>query len=527
MPFHRTRRAAMALPVAAALLGPLPAAAQTTLTLGISAAPGTVDPHFNQGVSTQTLVFNIFDTLVQRGPQYELEPGLALSWTPVSETVWELRLRPNVRFTNGAPFTADDVAFTFARVPNVPNAVVSYASQIRAVSRVEVVDPLTVRLHTHGPAPTLPIDISSVSIISRQVGEGATTDDYNQLRAAIGTGPFIIRSYTPGTEAELVRNEAWWGARPDWDRVSFRYISNAGARSAALLSSGVDLIDTPSPNDLPRFRSTPDVEVFSAPGTRLIYIAPNQSAEVAPLVTDHEGRPLPANPLRDRRVRQALSLAINRAGLAERVTQGTATAAAQFIPPGMYSHNPAIAVPTADPNAARRLLAEAGYPNGFRVTLPVASNSRPTDPVAAQAIAQMWGRIGVQTAVETLPLAAYGPRAARMEFPFSMWGWASAGHAGHPLVNVVATYDRTRLTGSFNRSGYSNAELDALIVRAGNTMDDAAREALLKQAVAMAMDDVAIIPLYQLTNFWVARRGITYQATAYDNTRAVLARRRR
>lgn len=527
MPFRRTRRAVLAAPLAAALAGAAPVAAQTTLTLGISAAAGSVDPHFNQGTSTQTLIYNIFDTLIQRGPQYNLEPGLALSWTPVSDTVWELKLRPNVRFTDGQPFTADDVAFTFARVPNVPNAVVSYASQVRAITRVEVVDPLTVRLHTNGPAPTLPIDISGIAIVSRHVGEGATTEDYNALRAAVGTGPFIIRSYTPGSEAELVRNEAWWGERPDWDRVSFRYISNTGSRSAALLSGSVDLIDQPSPNDLPRFRTTPDVEVFSTPGTRLVYLAPNQSAEVAPMVTDNEGKPLATNPLRDRRVRQALSIAINREGLADRVMQGTAVPAAQFMPPGMFSHNPAITVPTPDPEAARRLLAEAGYPNGFQVTLPVASNSRPTDPVSAQAIAQMWRRIGVQTTVETMPLAAYGPRAARMDFPFSMFGWGAAGHAGHPLVNVIATANRARLTGSFNRSGYSNPEVDALIARAGTTMDDAAREALLNQASAIAMEDVAIIPLYQLINSWVTRRGITYEATAYDYTRAVLARRKR
>ncbi len=527
MPFNRARRAAAALSVATAILAASPAIAQTTLTLGISAAPGSVDPHFNQGTSTQTLTYHIFDTLMDRQPDYSLAPGLAVSWRPVSDTVWEIRLRPDVRFSDGQAFTADDVAFTLARVPNVPNAVVSYAGQVRAVSRVEVVDKLTLRLHTDGPAPSLPIDISAVAIVSRHAGEGATTEDYNALRAAIGTGPFVIRAHSPGAEAELVRNELYWGERPDWDRVSFKYIPNAGARSAALLSGSVDLIDLPSPNDLPRFRSDPNAQVFSAPGLRLVYLAPNQSADVAPMVTDNDGNPLAANPLKDRRVRQALSLAINRASLAERIMQNTATPAGQFLPPGMYSHDPAIPVPPNDVDAARRLLAEAGYPNGFRMTLPVASNSRPTDPISAQAIAQMWTRIGVQTSVETMPLSAYGPRAARMEFPFSMWGWASAGHAGHPLVNVVATNDRAKLTGSFNRSGYSNPELDALIARATATMDDKAREELLNRGVAMAMEDVAIIPLYQLTNFWVARRGITYQATGYDYTRAVLARRAR
>ncbi|WP_328729017.1 ABC transporter substrate-binding protein [Falsiroseomonas algicola] len=520
---RRLRASAASLGLAGLLA--LPAMGQTTLTMGISAAPGSVDPHFNQGTSTQTLTYHVFEALTDRRPDSTLAPSLALGWTPVAETVWEFKLRPGVRFSNGQPFTAEDVAFTVARVPNVPNATSSYAGQVRAISRVEVVDPLTVRFHTDGPAPTLPMDLSVVAIVSRQVGEGATTDDYNALRAAIGTGPFILRGYTPGTEAELVRNDAWWGPRPDWDRVVFRYIPNAGARSAALLSGGVDLIDLPSPNDLPRFRSDPGTAVHSAPGLRLVYLAPNQSAEVAPLVTDNEGRPLATNPLKDRRVRQALSIAINRQGLAERVMQGTAVPNYQFMPPGAYSYDPTIAVPQPDPVAARRLLTEAGYPDGFRLVLHVAGNARPTDPVAAQAIAQMWTRIGVQTTVEVLPLASYSPRAARMEFPITMWGWASSGQAGHPLINVVSTYDRDRSTGSFNRSGYSNPALDALIARALTTLDDAARETQLRQAVALAVEDVAIIPLYQLTNVWATRRGITYEASGYDYTRAVLARR--
>jgi peptide/nickel transport system substrate-binding protein len=509
------------------LLAAGPAAAQAVLTMGISAAPGSVDPHFNQGTSTQTLTYHVFETLTDRRPDSGLAPGLALSWRPVGEAAWEFRLRPGVRFTDGRPFTADDVAFTIARVPGVPNATASYAGQVRAITRVEVVDPLTLVLHTDGPAPSLPVDLSVVAIVSRHAGEGASTEDYNALRAAIGTGPFILRGFTPGSGAELERNPDWWGPRPDWDRVSFRYLPNAGARSAALLSGGVDVIDLPSPNDLPRFRATPGITVSSAPGLRLVYLAPNQAAEVAPGITDHEGRPLAANPLRDRRVRQALSLAINRASLAERVMQGTAEPAGQFLPQGSYSHDPTIPVPATDPEAARRLLAAAGYPDGFRMVLNVASNARPTDPVAAQAIAQMWTRAGVQTTVELLPLAAYSPRAARLEFPMTMWGWASPGHAGHPLVNVVASSDRARSTGSFNRSGYANPELDALIARATGTLEDSAREALLNQATAMAMEDVAVIPLYHLTNLWAARGGITYEATSYDYSRAVLARRPR
>ena len=508
-----------------ALLLALSAPAQAQrLTIGVSAAPTSVDPHFHSGTSTQTLTYNLFDTLFLLTPQNGIAPGLALSWRPIAETVWEVKLRPGVRFTDGRPFTADDVAFTIGRAPNVPNTTGGYGGAVRPITRVEIIDPLTLHLHTNGPAPNLVVDMSVLAMVSRHVGEGATTEDYNAGRAAVGTGAFRLVRFSPNEQTELVRNEDWWGPRPDWDSAVIKYLPNAAARTAALLSGTVDLIDTPSPNDLPRLQSDSRFSVFSRQGMRLVYLAPNQSAAVAPFVTDHEGRPLAQNPLRDQRVRQALSIAINRSGLAERVMQNTATPNGQWLPPGMYSYNAEVPVPAFDPEAARRLLAEAGYPNGFRITVHVSATSRPTDSIAAQAIGQMWARIGVATQVEAVPFAAYASRAANMDYAVTMFGWASQTHAGYALVNVFNSFSRERLTGSFNRSGYSNAALDELTARALNTLDDVVREGLLKQGVAMAMGDVAIIPLYQMTNFWAARRGVTYEATGYDYTRLTQAR---
>jgi peptide/nickel transport system substrate-binding protein len=495
-----------------------------TLTLGVSATPNSVDPHFNYGTSTQTLTYHLFDTLFLRLPDSTLAPGLALSWQAVEPTVWEIKLRPNVRFTNGTAFTADDVVFSIARAPNVPNATASYAGAVRAVERVEVIDPLTIRIHTRGTAPTLPMDMAPLGIVSRQVGEGAATEDYNAGRAAIGTGAYRLLRFIPGQQAELERNPDWWGPAQPWEKVTIRFLPNPGTRTAALLSGDVDLIDTPSPNDLPRLRGDNRFAVFSGPSMRLVYLAPNQQAQVAPFITDHAGNPLPANPLRDQRVRQALSIAINREALATRIMQGTASAAGQWMPAGTYSHNPAVPVPAQDIEGARRLLAAAGYPDGFRMTLHVANNARPTDPTSAQAIAQMWTRVGVRTEIEAQPLAAYSPRAARMEYAMTVWGWGSIGHSGHPMVNMVATNDRQRLTGGFNRSGYSNPAIDEMIATAMAEMDDARREQLLNQAVAAAIQDVAVIPLYNLTNFWAARRGVAYTPTTYDYTLAMNAR---
>ncbi|MGG5808901.1 ABC transporter substrate-binding protein [Falsiroseomonas sp. CW058] len=500
-----------------------PAAAQR-LTIGVSAVPAAVDPHFHSGTSTQNLTYNLFDTLFTLTPEMRLAPGLAVSWTPVAETMWEVRLRPGVRWTDGRPFTADDVVFTFGRAPNVPNTTGGYGGAVRSIARTEVVDPLTLRIHTHAPAPNLPVELSVLAIVSRHAGEGATTEDYNAGRAAIGTGPYRLVRYSPNDQTELVRNDAWWGPRPDFEAATIKYLSNAASRTAALLSGTVDMIDTPSPNDLPRLQSDARFAVFSRPGMRLVYLAPNQAAEVAPFVTDNEGRPLARNPLRDRRVRQALSIAINRGALADRIMQGTATPNGQWLPPGTFSHNPDVPVPAFDPEAARRLLAEAGYPAGFRIAIHISTSSRPTDPPAAQAIAQMWTRIGVQTTVEPMPFAAYAARAANLEFAMTMFGWASQVDAGYALVNVFSTYSRERLTGAFNRSGYSSPALDALTARATSTLDDTAREALLREGVRMAMEDVAVIPLYQMTNIWAARRGIAYEPSGYDYTKLVQAR---
>ena len=510
--------------LALGLLLALPAAQAQRLTLGVSAIPASVDPHFHSGTSTQTLTYNLFDVLFQITPDGRLAPALALSWAPIAETVWEIRLRPGVRFSDGHPFTAEDVAFTLRRAPNVPNTTAGYGGAVRGITRVEIVDPLTLRLHTDGPAPNLAVDMSVLAMVSRHAGEGATTEDYNAGRAAIGTGPFRLVRFSANEQSELVRNDDFWGPRPDWESAVIKYLPNAASRTAALLSGTVDMIDTPSPNDLPRLQSDPRFGVYSRQGMRLVYLAPNQGMEPAPFVTDHEGRPLARNPLRDRRVRQALSIAMNRAAITERVMQNTATPNGQWLPPGTYSYNPEVPVPAYDPETARRLLAEAGYPNGFRMTIHVSASSRPTDSPAAQAIAQMWTRIGVATQVEAVPFAAYAARAANLEYAVTMFGWASQTHAGYALVNVFNTYSRERLTGAFNRSGYSNPALDELTARAMRTLDDGAREGLLKQAVAMAMEDVAIIPLYQMTNFWAARRGVTYEASGYDYTRLAQAR---
>lgn len=514
------RRTALGLAGAAAAFVPARAQAPAVLRVGIALAPNAADPHFYNGYADKALALHVFSRLVEQTGDTKLQPGLALSWHPLSDEEWEFKLRPGVRFSDGTPFTPDDVVFSYERAPNVPNTPGGFGPVLRKVAGVTVVDGDTLRIRTTVPHPNLPNDLANVAILSRRTAEGASTADFNTLKAAVGSGPYRLVGYNTGTGFELERNPHWFGARPDWDRVVFRVIPTPGARTAALLAGDVDLIDAPTAGDLPRLRADGRVSVVSTPGTRMWFLRLDRSrtGEV-PFITANDGKPLPSNPLNDARVRQALSLAINRSALAERVMEGTVVPTGQWLPPGAYSYNPAIPTPAFDPDRAKALLTEAGFPAGFQVTLHSSAM-----PEAVQAVAQMWSRVGVRTRVEMMPASMFSTRAAKQDFAAFSGSWGSnSGEAGYFLVNILATSDRAKGLGPFNWGRYSNPALDQVTERAMATIDDAARETLLKEAVAMAMSDLAVIPLFQTVNFWATRKPVAYAARADERTVAMSA----
>lgn len=516
-----TRRAALMTAAAT------PALAQTAtgpaLTIAIGAPVTSMDPHFFNASFNSAIASHIFDRLTERTADSRLVPGLAESWRLVSDTVWEFKLRAGVTWHDGRPFTADDVAFTIGRAPNVQNAPGGFAIYLRAISRVEVVDPLTLRLHTERPHPSMPSDLSFIAIIARHAASGAATEDFNSGKATIGTGPYRFVSFRAGDRIELVRNDAYWRGPQPWARVSTRMITNDSARLAALLAGDVDVIDQVPSADLGRLRREGRVTIAEAPSLRLIFLAPDFSRRDNPVfVSDNEGRPLPTNPLQDVRVRRALSIAIDREALSARVMEGTARPAGQWLPAGIFSHNPAVPPPAYDPDAARRLLAEAGFPQGFRLTLHTPNDRYPNDSRTCQAVAQMWSRVGVRTEVVAMPWAAFPARAARQEFAMHLIGWGStAGDSFGALMSVVGTFDRERRLGTFNHHRYSNPAMDSLVERALVTTDDATREAMLRDAVRMAADDVAVIPLYNLINVWASRPGFRVEARMDERTLAM------
>ena len=518
-----TRRAILA----ASAAGAMPAMAQTppgpVLTIGVGAPVTSMDPHFFNASFNSAVASHIFDRLTERTADARLVPGLAESWRLVSDTIWEFRLRPGVQWHDGRAFTADDVAFTIERAPNVPNSPGGFGVYLRAITRVEILDPLTIRLHSARPHPSMPSDLGFIPIIARHAATGAASEDFNAGRATIGTGPYRFVSFRAGDRIELARNDAYWGGPQHWARVNYRMITNDSARLAAVLAGDVDVIDQVPSADLARLRRDGRVSIAEVTSLRLIFLAPDFSRRENPVfVTDNDGRPLPTNPLLDLRVRRALSIAIDREALASRVMEGTARPAGQWLPPGTFSHNPEVGPPPFDPEGARRLLAEAGFPSGFRLSLHTPNDRYPNDSRTCQAVAQMWTRVGVRTEVVALPWAAFPARAARQEFAMHLIGWgSSAADSFGALMNVVGSFDRERRLGAVNHHRYSNPAMDALVERALVTTDDAAREAMLRDAVRMAAEDVGVIPLYNLVNVWACRPSLRLDARMDERTLAM------
>jgi peptide/nickel transport system substrate-binding protein len=499
-----------------------PAGAQT-LTIASGGAITSLDPHFFNAAPNNAIAQHIFGRLVDRDAAARIRPDLAESWRLISETEWEFKLRRDITWHDGRPFTADDVVFTLSRAPDVPNSPGGYGGVLRSVKSASALDPWTLRIVTHEPNPVLLPEMASIFIVSRHIGEGATTDDYNAGRAAIGTGPYRVASHRQGDRTELARNDAYWGGREPWQRVSYRFVAADPARSAALLAGDVDVIDQVAPNDLPRLSRDQRVTISQIQSLRLVHVGPDFSRNgPLPHVTDSEGRPLASNPFLDVRVRRALTLAINREQLAERAMDGLAAPAGQWLPPGTYSYDPETPPPAFDPDAARRLLAEAGFPNGFRVTLHTMNDRFPNDARLAQAVAQMWSRIGVQTAVEALPWTTYSSRASRQEFSMSMGSWGSSTGEGLSFSkNVLATFDRARRTGSSNQRRFSSTEFDAMLGRASVIMDDEQREAAIRELVRWSAENVPMIPLLHLNNVWALRRGLRHEPRMDERTLAM------
>ncbi|GIX10015.1 MAG: ABC transporter substrate-binding protein [Elioraea sp.] len=498
-------------------------AAAQNLTIAVGAPVTSIDPHYHNLSPNNAMAAHIFDGLADTDSRARLVPGLAESWRTIDDTTWEFRLRRGVKFHNGSDFTAEDVAFTISRAPNVPNSPSGFGIFTRPIAEVQVVDPHTVRIRTRTVYPLLAVDLSNVMILDRETHENATTEDFNSGKAAVGTGPYRFVRFAPGDRIELERNDTYWGGRQPWQRVNYRIIVNEAARTAALLAGDVDLIDQVPTADIARLKQDQRLNVSEVVGLRIIYLALDHSrTDGSPFVSGPNGEALDRNPLKDVRVRRALSIAIDRNAIVSRVMEGAAIPAGQFLPEGTYSHVPGLNPPAFDPDGARRLLAEAGYPNGLRLAIHGPNDRYVNDARIIQAIGSFWTRIGVRTQVEAMPWTTFIARAGRQEFSAFLVGWGSStGEASSPLRSLVATFNREKGFGASNRGRYSNPELDRLLEQALATVDDEKREKLLQDATRVAMEDVAIIPIHIQKNVWAMKRGLRHDARADELTRAM------
>jgi peptide/nickel transport system substrate-binding protein len=382
-----------------------------------------------------------------------------------------------------------------------------------------------VRIHTNAPAPDLPTDLDGVAILPRSTGV-ARRDAFTDGHLAIGTGPFRLAAYATDSQMDLTRNPDWWDHAPDMDRVTLRFIPSNAARAAALLAGDIDVMERVDPADLKALTANPNIIVTSSPSMQSIIIHMNFARpDGGASITDNDGGPLPVNPLRDLRVRQALSAAINREVLTQKLLAGMATASGQFAPGGVFGYAEDVAVPEYSPAMAREKLTEAGFPNGFRVVLSAPSDHLPGGTAVAEAIAQMWTHIGVATRLETMPWTAYSPRIARGEFALAVYPCCgSTSDAGSALFTVLGTRDNALRRGNTNDGGYSNPSLDALLGRAMTTFDPVAREDLQRQAARLAASDIGVIPLFHPINVWASRRPISYTPRVDDRSPANGAR---
>ncbi|MBC2711603.1 MAG: ABC transporter substrate-binding protein [Desulfosarcina sp.] len=460
------------------------------LKIGFKSEPSSMDPHYHNLSPNNMIAQNTFDKLIK-----------------------------GVTFHDGSPFTAEDVKFTMERAPKVPNSPSSFSRYIKFIKTVEIVDPLTIKLTTHEAFPLTAAYLSTFVIISKKHGENATTKDYNTGKAMIGTGPYKFVEWVPGDRIVFTKNDAYWGEKEPWDKVIIKPISNASARVAALLAGDVDLINFVPTADIDKLKKDPEFKLAQSVSNRVIYLHIDSDRDESPFVTDKKGKHMKKNPLKDLRVRKAISKAINRDAIVAKVMEGHAIPAGQLLPDGFFAISPKLKPEKFDPEGAKKLLAEAGWKDGFGLTIHGPNNRYVNDAKICQAVAQMLARIGIDTKVDTMPKNVFFPRGSKLEFSLLLVGWGSGtGEPSSPLGALLHTYDKEKGLGNTNRGRFSNKALDATLQEALRTVDRKKHEELLIKATEIAIENLGIIPLHYQVAIWAMRDGISYVARTDEYT---------
>lgn len=474
--------------------------------------PGTLDPHAMNEELTMTMLSQIYEPLVTRDQRMELKPHLATSWEAVSPTLWRFQIREGVRFHDGSALTAEDVAFSInrARHPISP-----FRIFVGLIKEVRATGPLTVEIETTGPDPILVPKLTSVLIMSRSWAEqnnvrapqdmSTRTTNYATVNTN-GTGPYRLRLREPDVRTVLDAHTGWWGPREgNVTEVIYRPLANDATRIAALLSGEVDLVIDPPLQDVDRLRRSPNMAVIQTNEFRTLFFAFDLLRDDL-LYSDVRG----VNPFKDRRVRQALYQAIDAEAIRTRVMRGFAVSSGTSIAPGNVGWRPVLdqRLPY-DPDASRRLLAEAGYPNGFGFTIDCSNNRYINDEQICTAAAAMWARVGVRVRVNATPRQIFFPKTYNLDVTAYLIGInspfldSSYGAAG----TLETRTDGGGGTSNYGR--YSNPEVDRLLAAARVEMNPVRREQMLFRIFEIEKEDVISIPLHHQVIVYAMRNNIS------------------
>jgi len=456
---------------------------------GAASEPRSLDPYFHSETPTNSMNKNIHDCLVDFDPELNIVPSLAHKWENPDKFTWIFHLRKDVRFHDGTPFTAEDVKFSIERCKNWEKS--GFKATAGQIDTVEVIDDHAVKITTKQPFGILPRKLAQIMIMSKKFveehGDEYLTDHAN------GTGPYKLKEWVKGDNLTLTANEDYFRGAPVVKEVILRPLTNDPTRTAALLSGEVHVMDDVPVRDVDRINANKNVSVVSRPSLRLIYLQMDHDREDSPKIDSPTGK----NPLMDVRVRKALYYGIDEEAIVKHVMNGFALPAGQFYPSAVFGYDDTVVRPPYDPEKAKALLKEAGYPDGFGITLDSPNDRYVNDDKIAQAIASSLARIGLQVKVNAIPKKTFFPMTDRRETSFFLIGWSCAdGDASAFLDGIAHTHDPDRGYGRYNRGRYSNPKADELIEAASGTIDPDERLRFMKEAQKIVLEDQAFIPLH-------------------------------
>jgi peptide/nickel transport system substrate-binding protein len=493
---------------AIAALAMMPASAQT-LRYANQGDLKSLDPYTLNETTTHAHLGQVYEGLIERGKDLEIIPALAESWETPEPTRWRFHLRKNVKFQNGDPFTADDVLFSADRVRAKGS---DLTARIDADVKVVKVDDYTVDFVLTKPNPILFSQWDTWYIMDKKwcmennaaepTPAAATSPSFASLHAN-GTGPFSIESHQPGVKTVFKANPNWW-RKPEHNlkEIVFTPISSAATRVAALLSGEVDIIEPVPLQDIARVDSSPNAQVLKGPEVRTIFLGMDQTRDEL-LFSNVKGK----NPFKDVRVREAFYKAVDIELIKSRVMRGLSTPSPLMIAPQMFVLSKDFERPKFDPDTAKKLLTEAGYPDGFEVTMDCPNDRYVNDAAICQAIVGMLARIGVKIDLLAQPKQQYFAKvlkAGGYQTSFYLLGWTPGTSDAHNvLYEIMGCRDDPKTSrGANNLGGYCNKDLDALTDKVLQETDTTKRNLLIKQAFEIGMKDYGYIPLHQQALAW-------------------------